>query len=1031
MFSKKNRRRHYRAIRLGRKTRLYEQLEARRLMAADFWQAAAQAGDFDHNGVVDGTDFLVWQRALGTTEHIADAVIDRLDLGVWNANLGTIAGLPSVNLTGGVLNVVGSEGDDVITFRQRDGRLTIDGLDAYFAVADVSQIIVDARGGNDRVDLNRGSVNPQESIVLDAVVHGGAGADFIRGGYGNDHILGGDGNDDLRGGSGNDRIDGQLGTDVVLGDAGYDVLLDKDSDDPLLGDDLDLVEGGLNAVYDGSSPVVQMLPFNGGMLTAFSNAGHGYRVHWSPDGKNLGSGPIVYDGVSPVVEMLPYNGGVLTAFAQAGPNGYRIHWSPDGMDLGGGPIVYDGSSPVVQMLPYNGGVLTAFANAGSGYRIHWSSDGRDLGSGPIVYEGSSPVVEMLAYNGGVLTAFANAGPGYRIHWSADGNNLGGGPIVYEGASPVVQMLPYNGGVLTAFANAGPGYRIHWSPDGNGLGNGAIVYEGASPVVQMLAYNGGVMTAFANAGPSGHRIHWSSDGANLGGGPIVYDGSSPVVRMSVYGQEILTAFSAAGPNGNRIHISFHGQQLGGMGRHIRSFHAEEDHVFVLFDAGELRRYAQGEAVSVYPASVQEFWIDNGELWVVTSTGDLEVTLSNADAGAFMDRARQRESGNSSTSKDAGDRSVVGGVVEEEYLISQFGDATAPRTILDSVAKIVTPNSFGSGTLLAIGGNRYVLTAAHVVENESGSLYAAGALNVKLNGVNRGVANVIGRAAFGGKDLALIELVNSAPDIQGAEITSATPWDGIELLVVGYGTDNDGNSGSKTFGFATYDRANHEPKDFNDGGSIFGVGPHLINDVTSGEVAAAKGDSGGPDFLIRHRNIGGQWMWIPEVVGVHSYGEYDHSDPKKSASVQITADVKEIIRQLVGVRQVALDFFLNVTKDGDKDAPFTDAGEWNMTLNVNGAPVLSNFRRDFVDAGLRLAGGERIASYSLRLDEAGALAISFYGIEEDGFPRGGPEDIPRLDVTFKLPSIVPRNGLRSLLGMREGETSYELFVEYRVV
>ena len=56
-----------------------------------------------------------------------------------------------------------------------------------------------------------------------------------------------------------------------------------------------------------------MIPFNGGVLTAFSNASGNptlHRIHWSQDGSNPGGGPVVYEGVSPVTAMVPHAGGV-------------------------------------------------------------------------------------------------------------------------------------------------------------------------------------------------------------------------------------------------------------------------------------------------------------------------------------------------------------------------------------------------------------------------------------------------------------------------------------------------------------------------------------------------------------------------------------------------------------------------------------------------------------------------------------------------------------------------------------------------
>ena len=127
--------------------------------------------------------------------------------------------------------------------------------------------------------------------------------------------------------------------------------------------------------YKGSSRVVRMTEYNGGVLTAFAGAGLGYRIHWSPDGKNLGGGPIRYDGTSPVTAMIPYAGGVLTAFRAAGGNGNRIWFSPNGERLSSGELRYDGSSPVTAMIPFEGGVLAAFSNAGgAGHRIWFSAN---------------------------------------------------------------------------------------------------------------------------------------------------------------------------------------------------------------------------------------------------------------------------------------------------------------------------------------------------------------------------------------------------------------------------------------------------------------------------------------------------------------------------------------------------------------------------------------------------------------------------------------------------------------------------------
>jgi hypothetical protein len=322
--------------------------------------------------------------------------------------------------------------------------------------------------------------------------------------------------------------------------------------------------------YDGTSPVIQMLQYRGGVLTAFRNTGAGYRIHWSPNGSDLGhhsQSTTVYDGTSAVIQMMEYGGKVYTAF-QRGPNNYVIHRSDDHTNLGGGAIVYEGYSPVIQMLATSRGIYTAFANAGpNGYRIHRSVDGNSLGvhsSATTVYDGSSRVIQMVEFNGAVFTSFHRGANDYVIHRSDDHSSFGGGTTVYQGNSPVIQMLATSRGIYTSFSHAGPhGHRIHRSLDGYNLGvhsSSTTVYDGITPVIQMVEFNGEIYTAFGDG--RSYRIHRSQNGSGLGSGSPLYDGFSPVVQMLPHDGEILTAFSNAGPLGHRIHRSILGRGLGG-------------------------------------------------------------------------------------------------------------------------------------------------------------------------------------------------------------------------------------------------------------------------------------------------------------------------------------------------------------------------------------------------------------------------------------------------------------------------------------
>ena len=78
---------------------------------SEFWaselDAARQPGDYDANGVVDGNDFLVWQRGYGQTAAPAgsgadgdgDGAIDADDLAIWKEHFGTSEEAPGMSTT--------------------------------------------------------------------------------------------------------------------------------------------------------------------------------------------------------------------------------------------------------------------------------------------------------------------------------------------------------------------------------------------------------------------------------------------------------------------------------------------------------------------------------------------------------------------------------------------------------------------------------------------------------------------------------------------------------------------------------------------------------------------------------------------------------------------------------------------------------------------------------------------------------------------------------------------------------------------
>lgn len=117
--------------------------------------------------------------------------------------------------SGGRLVVHGTQGNDLVWVQQRQNGDVVVKLGyatlGTFSAADVSQIIVHALGGNDRVRIFSNS-------NISAIVFGGNG---------NDDLVGGAGRDLLIGGAGRDELGGRNDDDVLVGGA---TSLDSDVD---------------------------------------------------------------------------------------------------------------------------------------------------------------------------------------------------------------------------------------------------------------------------------------------------------------------------------------------------------------------------------------------------------------------------------------------------------------------------------------------------------------------------------------------------------------------------------------------------------------------------------------------------------------------------------------------------------------------------------------------------------------------------------------------------------------------------------
>ncbi len=116
--------------------------------------------------------------------------------------------LLSATLSGGVLTITGTDGNDSITVRQEDTSIVVDDNITMqtFDVAQVNTLSIDMKAGDDFLRL-RSKANTR-NVTAPATILGGDGNDLLRGGLGSDSIDGGAGDDTLDGGGGSDVLNG-------------------------------------------------------------------------------------------------------------------------------------------------------------------------------------------------------------------------------------------------------------------------------------------------------------------------------------------------------------------------------------------------------------------------------------------------------------------------------------------------------------------------------------------------------------------------------------------------------------------------------------------------------------------------------------------------------------------------------------------------------------------------------------------------------------------------------------------------------
>lgn len=158
---------------------------------------------------------------------------------------------PFAVLSGGVLSVNGTAGDDVLSMSVSGNILTaslVGSTPQTFNLSEISSIQISTGEGNDIITINTG--------VGAVYVNAGAGNDRIDGAEGNDTLTGAAGKDTIFGGAGDDRINGGLHNDSLSGDDGADRIYGNEGNDYLYGvAGVDRIWGGDgdDFIFGGSS----------------------------------------------------------------------------------------------------------------------------------------------------------------------------------------------------------------------------------------------------------------------------------------------------------------------------------------------------------------------------------------------------------------------------------------------------------------------------------------------------------------------------------------------------------------------------------------------------------------------------------------------------------------------------------------------------------------------------------------------------------------------------------------------------------
>jgi hypothetical protein len=474
------------------------------------------------------------------------------------------------------------------------------------------------------------------------------------------------------------------------------------------------------------------------------------------------------------------------------------------------------------------------------------------------------------------------------------------------------------------------------------------------------------------------------------------------------------------------------------RHTYAKFVEIDNTtqYRLTSEGQLWTSDTGKGALIATA-VADFGVNERELTIYFSDGRREVTLLAGDLAGFMARAKAHDAaqGDAESTYSPDLRGVVGKTTIAGWLAGQ-NDAQAPKSMLASVGRVLIPSAIpgqfqfnGSGTVLAWGGNRYVLTAAHVIKGASQIRFDLDGSAFATQSGGLVVDRVWGSDFFGGRDLALLRLQSALPEtIVGAQLPDAMPVAvGNEVLVIGYGRNNvDSDGGVMSFGYARLDGVNRSYTNE--------TGPFIVNKYATGEGAFDHGDSGGPDFVAQRAfDRNGRAYWTPLLVGVHSFfldkplaGTSAGNDRvdigEETFSIQIDAQLSRIIKGIIPPPVKYADVWIHVTDDGDPYIPLLNqTGEWHMALTIDGAT--EHIERDFGDGSIaRLA--------RVNVSHQRQMSISFGGYEEDTGWFDGNDTIPSFARTLDVPDRMVALG-RTPLGSYQDGAGYTMWVEFGYV